>query len=84
MKVPVGLFGWILHPFNSDIVSVKISVTDEYGTYNYSNLNFGSIVLLESWRKENDMDGRIYTVTAVATHKDGRKTTSTAKVTVPH
>ena len=33
---------------------------------------------------KDDMDGRIYTVTAVATHKDGRKTTSTAKVTVPH
>ena len=84
MKVPVGLFGWINHPRTSDIVAVKISVTDEYGKFNYSNLNFNSIVLLESWRKDDDPDGRMYTVTAVATHKDGRKTTTKAKVTVPH
>ena len=82
--VPVIIAGWITHPCHSDIKWVDISVMDEYGKYNYRNLHFGSVVILEAWRKGNDKDGRVYTVTAVATHKDGSKTTTTKRVVVPH
>jgi len=83
-KYPVLIAGWIKYPCKSDIISVDISVTDEYGIFNYTNLHFGSVVMLEAWRKGNDKDGRIYTITAVATHKDGRKTTTVGRVIVPH
>jgi subtilase family serine protease/Tol biopolymer transport system component/fibronectin type 3 domain-containing protein len=83
-KVPVLIAGWIRHPCHSDIESVVISVGDEYGKYNYTNLHFGSVIMLEAWREGNDKDGRIYTVTAVATHRDGRKTTTVRRVIVPH
>jgi hypothetical protein len=83
-KVPVLIAGWIRHPCHSDIESVVISVGDEYGKYTYTNLHFGSVVMLEAWREGNDKDGRIYTVTAVATHRDGRKTTTVRRVIVPH
>ncbi|MEA5113120.1 MAG: CARDB domain-containing protein [Geobacteraceae bacterium] len=83
-KYPVLLAGWIRHPCHTDIVSVDISVEDEYGVYNYTNLHLNSIVRLESWRKGDDKDGRIYKVTAVATHRDGRKTTTVRRVIVPH
>jgi hypothetical protein len=83
-KYPVLIAGWVKHPCKSDITSVVISVTDEYGIYNYKNQHFVSVVLLEAWLSGNDKDGRIYTVTAVATHRDGRKTTTVARVIVPH
>lgn len=83
-KYPVLLAGWIKHPCSSDIVSVGISVEDEYGVYNYTNLHLNSIVTLESWRKGDDKDGRIYKITAVAIHRDGRKTTTVKRVIVPH
>jgi Tol biopolymer transport system component/flagellar hook assembly protein FlgD/subtilase family serine protease/fibronectin type 3 domain-containing protein len=82
--VLVLIAGWVSHPCHTDITSVEISVTDEYGQYNYDHLHFGSIVRLEAWRKGNDKDGRVYTVTAVATHKDGRKTFAVKRVVVPH
>jgi subtilase family serine protease/fibronectin type 3 domain-containing protein len=83
-KIPVLIAGWVRRPCHSDIESVVISVADEYGKYNYTNLHFGSVIRLEAWREGNDKDGRIYTVTAVATHRDGRKTTTVRRVIVPH
>lgn len=81
--VPVTLGGKILtNP--EDVQSVTISVIDEYGKYNFSNLSFGSKILLEAWREGDDLDGRVYTITAVATCKDGSKVTSATKVLVPH
>jgi hypothetical protein len=82
--IPVFIAGWVLHQCHTDIKSVEISIADEYGQYNYNHLHFGSIVKLEAWRKGDDKDGRVYTVTAVATHKDGRKTTTVKRVVVPH
>jgi hypothetical protein len=83
-KIPVLIAGWVRRPCHSDIESVVISVADEYGKYNYTNLHFGSVIRLEAWRAGNDKDGRIYTVTAVATHRDGRITTTARRVIVPH
>jgi hypothetical protein len=70
--------------YGSDIKSVSISVTDEYGKYEYNNLTFGSSVMLEAWRNGNDTDGRKYTITVVVTDKGGITTTKRATVTVPH
>lgn len=81
--VPVTITGGV-DAVGSAVESVSISVNDEYGTFNYNNLVFGSVVLLEAWRKGNDKDGRIYTITVVVTSKGGTTTTKTATVTVPH
>ncbi len=81
--VPVTIVGLLNVPFY-DIKSLKISVADEYGEYNFTNLKLGSTVFLEAWRNGNDLDGRKYTFTAVLTRKDGSKSTTTAVVVVPH
>lgn len=81
--VPVTLGGEVI-PHGSDIQSLSISVADEYGKYIYRNLRFGDVVPLEAWRKGNDMDGRIYTITAVATDMAGNTTAKTTTVIVPH
>jgi hypothetical protein len=81
--VPVTIAGGV-DANGSAIKSVSISVTDGYGTYEYSNLAFGSTVMLEAWRKGNDMAGRKYTITVVVTDTEGITTAKTATVTVPH
>jgi hypothetical protein len=80
--VPVTIGGGI-DANGATIKSVSISVSDEYGKYQYNNLKFGSTVMLEAWRKGNDKDGRKYTITVVITDKAGNKTAKTATVTVP-
>jgi hypothetical protein len=81
--VPVTIAGGV-EAYGSDIKSVSISVSDEYGKFECSNLTFGSTVMLEAWRNGNDADGRKYTITVVVTDKGGITTTKTATVTVPH
>jgi hypothetical protein len=68
----------------SGIASTKITVTDEYGIYNMPVPGFGSKIRLQSWRAGKDMDGRLYTITAVTTDKAGNKSTGTTTVLVPH
>jgi hypothetical protein len=68
----------------SEIASTKITVTDEYGIYNKTVPGFGSVVSLESWREGSDIDGRVYTITAVVTDKAGNQSMGTTKVLVPH
>jgi hypothetical protein len=79
--VPVTITGGV-ETYGSDIKSVSISVSDEYGKIKYNNLTFGSTVMLEAWRNGNDKDGRVYTITVVVTKWGGTKTTKTATVTV--
>jgi len=79
--VPVTIAGGV-DANGSDIKSVSISVSDEYGKYEYNNLTFGSTVMLEAWRNGNDRDGRKYTITVVVTNKGGIATAKTATVTV--
>lgn len=81
--VPVTING-VLNVPPADLKSLSITLTDEYGEYNFTNLTLGSTVLLEAWRNGDDMDGRKYTFTAVLTRKDGSKTSATAVVSVPH
>jgi YVTN family beta-propeller protein len=68
----------------SGIASVVITVTDEYGVYNMTVLGFGSTIRLEALRKGTDKDGRVYTITAVATDNAGNQATATTTVIVPH
>ena len=56
----------------SGIASTIITVTDEYGIYNMTVPGFGSAIPLESWREGTDMDGRLYTITAVTTDVRGK------------
>jgi len=81
--VPVTITGGV-EANGSDIKSVFISVSDEYGKFEYDNLTFGSTIMLEAWRKGNDTDGRKYTITVVVTDKGGITTAKTVTVTVPH
>ncbi len=68
----------------SGVVSTIITVTDEYGIYNMTVPGFGSTFQLESWRAGSDMDGRLYTITAVITDNAGNQSTGTTTVLVPH
>ena len=70
--------------YGSDVASVMISVTDEYGVYNMTGLAFGSTVQLEAWREGTDKDGRHYTITAVVTDKAGNQSSASTTVLVPH
>ena len=68
----------------SGIASVVITVTDEYGIYNITVHGFGSTIQLEAWREGTDKDGRVYTITVVATDIADNQSTVTTLVTVPH
>ena len=68
----------------SGIASTIITITDEYGIYNMSVPDFGNAIPLESWRAGTDMDGRLYTITAVTTDKAGNQSTGMTTVLVPH
>ncbi len=81
--VDVLINGFALDPV-SDIASIEINVTDEYGIYNMTVPGLGSTIQLEAWREGTDRDGRQYTITAVVTDKAGNQTTATAVVLCPH
>jgi hypothetical protein len=68
----------------SGIASAIITVTDEYGIFNRTVSGFGSVVALEAWRKGDDMDGRVYTITVVVTDDAGNQSMGTTTVVVPH
>lgn len=80
--VPVTIGGGV-EAYGSEIKSVSISVSDEYGKFKYNNLTFGSTVMLEAWRNGNDPDGRKYTITVAVTNKGGITTSKQTTVTVP-
>jgi len=81
--VPVTIAGKV-EAYGSNIKSVSISVSDEYGKFEYNNLTFGSTIMLEAWRNGNDTDGRKYTITVVVIDGGGIKTAKSVTVTVPH
>lgn len=68
----------------SGIDSVSFSVTDEYGKAQPTISNFGDSIQLESWRNGDDLDGRFYTISAIATDKAENKVTTSVNVVVPH
>ena len=51
----------------SGIVSITFTVVDEYDRVEPTITQFGQTIQLEAWRNRNDMDGRMYTITATAT-----------------
>jgi hypothetical protein len=76
--------GGLVADGGSEIASTVITVTDEYGIYNMTVTDLGSVISLEASRAGNDMDGRVYTVTAVVTDSAGNQSTGTTTVLVPH
>lgn len=60
----------------SGLASVLITITDEYGSYNMTVPAFGATVNLDTYKKRNDADGRLYTVKATATDFAGNQQTS--------
>jgi hypothetical protein len=82
-KVNVVLGGSVADS-GSGIASTVITVTDEYGIYNMTVPGFGIVFQLEAWRKGSDMNGRLYTITAVTTDNAGNQSTVTTTVLVPH
>jgi len=63
---------------------VEIRIEDEYGVGNQTVHGTSGTVQLEAWRAGDDMDGRTYTVTAVAFDAQGEETTAATTVSVPH
>jgi alpha-tubulin suppressor-like RCC1 family protein len=82
--VNITIGGSVAGDDGSGIASIIITVSDEYGVYNKSVSGFGSVIALEAWRNDTDMDGRVYTITAVVTDKAGNQSTGTTRVVVPH
>jgi len=81
--VPVRIDG--LATDETELADVEITVSDEYGSMNGQIVpGFGSIVWLEAWRDGNDLDGRVYTITAVAVDAAGNRSEQTATILVPH
>jgi uncharacterized repeat protein (TIGR01451 family) len=68
----------------SGIASVTFAVVDEYGQVEPTITHFSQTIQLEAWRNGNDMDGRMYTITATATDNLGHITTASTVVLVPH
>jgi hypothetical protein len=83
-KIVNVLIGGSVADGGSGIASTIITVTDEYGSYNMTVHGFGTAIPLESWREATDMDGRLYTITAVTTDEAGNHSTGTTTVLVPH
>lgn len=81
--VPVTVDG--LAEDDAELASVEITVSDEYGEMLGMLVpGFGSTVWLEAWREGDDRDGRVYTITAVATDAAGNRSEVSVPVVVPH
>ena len=83
-KMMTVAIGGLVADGGSGIASTIITVADEYGIYNMTVPDFGSAIPLESWRAGTDMDGRLYTITAVTTDIAGNQSIGTTTVLVPH
>lgn len=68
----------------SGLASLIVTVEDEYGIYSMAGPILGSVIQLEAWRKRDDMDGRHYTITAIAIDMAGNQSSAVTEVIVPH
>lgn len=66
----------------SGVGTVVITVTDEYGLYNQTVAGFGTGVTLDTYKKKNDGNGRVYTIKATVTDLAGNQSTSTYSLIV--
>lgn len=68
-----------------DSVDLEITVTDEYGEMQGRIVyGFGESIELEAWREGDDLDGRVYTITAIASDRAGNTVEKSVEVVVPH
>ncbi len=69
----------------SGLNSVQLSVKDEYGQVEpVIGSHLQRQIQLEARRDGNDLDGRVYTVSIMATDHAGNSATGETAVTVPH
>ncbi len=63
---------------------LEFQVEDEYGTIEPALSDFGETIKLEAARDGNDKDGRIYTITVIATDDAGNTNSDSTTIIVPH
>jgi hypothetical protein len=87
IMTPVTVSGVIT---DASAVTATFQVTDEYGVIQPQGAvtvgaggAYAFVVSLEAWRKGNDSNGRLYTITVTATAA-GQTSTKTTTVLVPH
>jgi len=68
----------------SGIASISFEVIDEYDKVEPLISGFGSIIKLESWRRDDDFDGRYYVIIVNAKDLSGNESTSSVRVLCPH
>jgi len=68
----------------SGITSTAFKVTDEYKTVEPLISGFNTTIQLESWRNGDDLDGRMYTISAIAKDKANNQASASTKVICPH
>ncbi|MEJ7699249.1 MAG: Ig-like domain repeat protein [Pyrinomonadaceae bacterium] len=76
----------------SGLASVSYTVTDEYGTslsiptrtLSGNSANWTDSIDLEASRRGDDLDGRLYRITATITDMAGNTSTATADIVVAH
>jgi hypothetical protein len=68
----------------SGIALTSFKLTDEYKTTEPLITGFNSTIQIESWRNGDDLDGRVYTITATTKDKADNQTTATTTVICPH
>ena len=61
-----------------------LTITDAFGNHAMTVPGNGNAISLEPWRAGSDMDGRVYTITAVIIDNAGNQSTGTTTVLVPH
>jgi pimeloyl-ACP methyl ester carboxylesterase len=75
-----------IHGFSEDdnLESIRFFIEDEYHLVEPILFNFEQYIKLQASRDNNDKDGRIYTIRAIAIDKAGNQTNRETKVLVPH
>lgn len=69
---------------DANIYSIKITVEDEYRLIEPAITDFGQIIQLQASRNGDDLDGRVYTIKAVAEDLAGNTAQALVEVIVPH
>jgi murein DD-endopeptidase MepM/ murein hydrolase activator NlpD len=69
---------------DENIYKTEFGVEDEYGLVEPRLIAFGQDIRLEAKRKGDDLDGRLYTIQALAEDLSGNRSAATANVVVPH
>ena len=68
----------------SGIASNSFKVTDEYKKIELNIYSFNTTIQLEAWRNGDDLDGRIYTISAITKDEADNQTSISTTVICPH